>query len=129
GVTLVEWVQPRRILGSGGKVTGVEFEYTKLDADRRLVGTGERLIVPADFVLKAVGQALDARDHALKIEKGRVVVDADHATSLPGVWAGGDCIGSGVDLTVQAVEDGKRAARAIDRTLAAQTARRGQAHG
>ncbi|HXR64130.1 MAG TPA: NAD(P)-dependent oxidoreductase, partial [Rudaea sp.] len=47
GVTLVEWVQPRRILGSGGKVTGVEFEYTKLDADRRLVGTGERLIVPA----------------------------------------------------------------------------------
>jgi len=129
GVTLVEWVQPRRILGSGGKVTGVEFEYTKLDVDRRLVGTGERLIVPADFVLKAVGQALDARDHALKIEKGRVVVDADHATSLPGVWAGGDCIGSGVDLTVQAVEDGKRAARAIDRTLAAQTARRGQAHG
>ena len=129
GVTLVEWVQPRRILGSGGKVTGVEFEYTKLDADRRLVGTGERLIVPADFVLKAVGQALDARDHALKIEKGRVVVDADHATSLPGVWAGGDCIGSGVDLTVQAVEDGKRAARAIDRTLAAQTASRGQAHG
>ena len=129
GVTLVEWVQPRRILGSGGKVTGVEFEYTKPDADRRLVGTGERLIVPADFVLKAVGQALDARDHALKIEKGRVVVDADHATSLPGVWAGGDCIGSGVDLTVQAVEDGKRAARAIDRTLAAQTARRGQAHG
>ena len=129
GVTLVEWVQPRRILGSGGKVTGVEFEYTKLDADQQLVGTGERLFVPADFVLKAVGQALDARDHALKIEKGRVVVDADHATSLPGVWAGGDCIGSGVDLTVQAVEDGKRAARAIDRTLAAQTASRGQAHG
>ena len=58
-----------------------------------------------------------------------VWVDADHATSLPGVWAGGDCIGSGVDLTVQAVEDGKRAARAIDRTLAAQTASRGQAHG
>jgi len=129
GVTLVEWVQPRRILGSDGKVTGIEFEYTKLNADRRLVGTGERLIVPADFVLKAVGQALDAPDDALKIEKGRIVVNADHTTSLPGVWAGGDCIGSGVDLTVQAVEDGKRAARAIDRTLAAQPASRGQAHG
>jgi dihydropyrimidine dehydrogenase (NAD+) subunit PreT len=129
GVTLVEWVRPRRMQGSDGKVTGVEFEYTKLDADQQLVGTGERLFVPADFVLKAVGQALDAGDGALKIEKGRIVVDADYATSLPGVWAGGDCIGSGVDLTVQAVEDGKRAARAIDRTLAAQPPSRGQAHG
>ncbi len=125
GVTLVEWVRPRRMLGSDGNVTGVEFEYTKLDADQCLVGTGERLIVPADFVLKAVGQALDAQDHALKIEKGRIVVNADYSTSLPGVWAGGDCIGSGVDLTVQAVEDGKRAAHAIDSTLAALTGDRG----
>ena len=39
------------------------------------------------------------------------MVNADYATSLPGVWAGGDCVGSGIDLTVQAVEDGKRAAR------------------
>ena len=31
----------------------------------------------------------------------------------------GDCIGTATDLTVQAVEDGKRAARAIDRALAA----------
>jgi glutamate synthase (NADPH/NADH) small chain len=117
GVTLMEWVRPNRMLGSEGKVTGVEFEYTKLDAEQRLVGTGERLIVPADFVLKAVGQGLDAQDDTLKIEKGRIVVNADYATSLPGIWAGGDCVGSGVDLTVQAVEDGKRAARAIDAAL------------
>ena len=37
-------------------------------------------------------------------------------TSLPGVFAGGDCI-AGLDLTVQAVEDGKIAARSIDRLL------------
>jgi glutamate synthase (NADPH/NADH) small chain len=48
---------------------------------------------------------------------------------LPGVWAGGDCIGTATDLTVQAVEDGKRAARAIDRALVAQSVARGQDNG
>jgi glutamate synthase (NADPH/NADH) small chain len=38
------------------------------------------------------------------------------ATSLPGVYAGGDCV-AGVDLTVAAVEDGKIAAHAIDQYL------------
>ena len=45
------------------------------------------------------------------------VVNVDYQTSLPGVWAGGDCVDSRHDLTVQAVEDGKRAAASIDRTL------------
>ena len=36
-------------------------------------------------------------------------------TSLDGVWAGGDCIDGGEDLTVSAVQDGKLAAIAIDR--------------
>jgi dihydropyrimidine dehydrogenase (NAD+) subunit PreT len=34
-----------------------------------------------------------------------------------GVWAGGDCIAGGQDLTVSAVQDGKLAALSIDRTL------------
>ena len=48
----------------------------------------------------------------------RIAVDADRATSLPGVYAGGDCV-AGLDLTVSAVEDGKRAAAAIHRSLSA----------
>ncbi len=52
----------------------------------------------------------------LELENGRIAVDDDRATSLPKVWAGGDCI-AGPDLTVSAVEDGKVAAQAIDRTL------------
>ena len=117
GVTLVEWVQPRRMLGASGSVSAVEFEYTRLDAQNRLAGTGETLALLADLVLKAVGQTLAAPAESPKIEKGRIVVNADFATSLPGVWAGGDCVGSAVDLTVQAVEDGKRAARSIDQAL------------
>lgn len=123
GVNLIEWIQPRRIVGSAGKVSAVEFEYTQLDAHGRLVGTGELLEVPADVVLKAVGQVLSVAGEVPEIKKGRIVVDVDYATSIPGVWAGGDCIGTSTDLTVQAVEDGKRAAHAIDRALAATSAR------
>ena len=117
GVSLIEWVQPRHMLGANGSVGAVEFEYTRLDADNRLVGTGETLTIPADLVLKAVGQTLAAPVETPHIEKGRIVVNADYATSLPGVWAGGDCVGTAVDLTVQAVEDGKRAARSIDEAI------------
>jgi glutamate synthase (NADPH/NADH) small chain len=117
GVNLIEWAQPRRVVGVDAKVSAVEFEYTKLDGQNRLIGTGESLTVPADLVLKAVGQALVAPGESIKIEKGRIVVDADFATTVPGVWAGGDCVGTALDLTVQAVEDGKRAARSIDAAL------------
>jgi glutamate synthase (NADPH/NADH) small chain len=44
-------------------------------------------------------------------------------TGLPGVWAGGDCRAGGRDLTVEAVEDGKRAAHSIHAFLNGQAAR------
>ena len=47
------------------------------------------------------------------LKDGRIVVDAERRTSLKGVWAGGDCVAGGLDLTVSAVEDGKQAARSI----------------
>ena len=37
---------------------------------------------------------------------------------MPGVWAGGDCVAGGEDLTVAAAQDGKLAARVIHRALA-----------
>jgi glutamate synthase (NADPH/NADH) small chain len=114
GVNVVEWIQPRHFVGSDGKVAAVEFEHTALDGQNRLIGTGELLSMPADLVLKAVGQVLAAPGESVKIENGRIAIDAGYATSIPGVWAGGDCVGSATDLTVQAVEDGKRAARSID---------------
>jgi glutamate synthase (NADPH/NADH) small chain len=44
-------------------------------------------------------------------------VDAERKTSLDNVWAGGDCVAGGKDLTVTAVQDGKIAAESIDRWL------------
>ncbi|MFZ3220649.1 MAG: FAD-dependent oxidoreductase, partial [Rhodoferax sp.] len=47
------------------------------------------------------------------LDGGRIATDAAGQTSLPGVWAGGDCRAGGLDLTVEAVEHGKQSAHAI----------------
>ena len=78
-------------------------------------------MLDADVIFKAIGQKLDgglaAELEGFEIERGKIVVDAAHATSIPGVWAGGDCVAGGDDLTVSAVQHGKLAAIAIDRQL------------
>jgi glutamate synthase (NADPH/NADH) small chain len=58
----------------------------------------------------------------IEVKDGRIVVDAERRTTLEGVWAGGDCIYGGKDLTVSAVEDGKQAARSIAAALSASRA-------
>jgi glutamate synthase (NADPH/NADH) small chain len=116
GVTLVTHATPLRLLGESGVVTGVEFERTSSGGDE------ERFVVEADMVLKAIGQTLVAVSIArelLTLDGSRIEVDANRQTSLPGVWAGGDCAATGgIDLTVQAVQDGKVAAAAIDAQFA-----------
>jgi len=67
-------------------------------------------------VLKAVGQLFVSSSLEIAVEDGRIAVDAERRTALPGVWAGGDCV-AGPDLTVAAVEDGKRAAESIHRAF------------
>ncbi|MGO9768029.1 MAG: hypothetical protein ACLPSW_00445, partial [Roseiarcus sp.] len=51
------------------------------------------------------------------LEEGRIAVDEQRRTMTQRVWAGGDCVHGGKDLTVSAVEDGKRAARSIHAAL------------
>ncbi|MBI3440679.1 MAG: NAD(P)-dependent oxidoreductase [Proteobacteria bacterium] len=123
GVLIKHWAQPRRLIGHQGQVTGMEFEYTQLDQNGKLMGTGDTFTLPADTVFKAIGQTFVAtplqesgRDILQLTKKGRIAVNEDGQTSLQGVWAGGDCT-EGQDLTVAAVEGGKVAAIAIDRAL------------
>ena len=123
GVKIKHWARPLRVLGEGGHVRAVEFEYTEIGEQNKLVGTGERFVLPADQVFKAIGQTfvpdplVNGAQQPLDLKGGRIAVDADRQTSVPGVFAGGDCVSGGQDLTVQAVQDGKLAAHAIDRYL------------
>jgi glutamate synthase (NADPH/NADH) small chain len=111
GVALTLWAAPLRFEGEGHVAQAV-FEKTAL-VNGKLAGTGESFALAAGLVLKAIGQDLEPLA-GVRIERGKIAVGADFQTSLPGVFAGGDGIDTGEDLTVRAVEDGKRAAIAVD---------------
>jgi glutamate synthase (NADPH/NADH) small chain len=123
GVKLKYWARPVRLIGHNGAVKEIEFERTALDSNGQMTGTGETFTILCDQVFKAIGQKLvkdpvngKARE-SLDLHGGKIAVNDERKTSLNNVWAGGDCIASGIDLTVQSVEDGKLAAKSIDRYL------------
>jgi len=49
------FASPRRLIGEGGKVTGIEIERTELDDTVRAVGTGEVYTLPASLVVVCIG--------------------------------------------------------------------------
>jgi dihydropyrimidine dehydrogenase (NAD+) subunit PreT len=119
GVLIRHWLKPSRLIAEDGKLVAVELEYTS-EQGGKLVDTGEKLMLECDQLFTAIGQAFmpeEVNGAALALEKGRLVVDAERRTSVPGIWAGGDCVAGGQDLTVAAVEDGKQAALSIHRAL------------
>lgn len=115
GVRIITNARPVRVLG-GDAAREVEFEYTREGADG-LEGTGDTFRMPADQVLKAIGQTLGGAPQGLALDGGKIKVDKSGATSLPGIWAGGDCAAGGDDLTVTAVAEGRDAAEAIHAAL------------
>jgi glutamate synthase (NADPH/NADH) small chain len=121
GVTIQHWLAPVEVLGEGGSVRAVRFARQRLVAGR-LAPTGEESVLEADMVLKAIGQRLGNPllvQCGLALRDGRIAVDESGRTNVAGVWAGGDCIAGGQDLTVDAVAHGLRAARDIDLRLRA----------
>ncbi|MDW4498420.1 NAD(P)-dependent oxidoreductase [Sulfitobacter sp. D35] len=111
GVRIVTHAVPKAVIGNGA-VREIEFDYV----DDAMQPTGETLRLAADQVFKAIGQTLEG-DGLPELERGKIKVDATGATSLPGVWAGGDCALGGDDLTVTAVAEGRDAAMAIHSAL------------
>jgi dihydropyrimidine dehydrogenase (NAD+) subunit PreT len=118
-VRMRTWAAPLEVLlDDDGNVRGMRFEETRMD-NGRLIGTGAFIEIAADAVFKAIGQSLDpaglSGEMAGQIERrgDKIHVDAQFRTALPGVYAGGDCVAPGQDLTVQAVQHGKLAAHAI----------------
>jgi dihydropyrimidine dehydrogenase (NAD+) subunit PreT len=122
GVMIKHHLMPTRLIaGQDGRVGGIEVEYTK-EVDGRLQGTGETAVITADRVYWAIGQTLaglatTGPDQRIEMRDGRIKIDKERRTNVPGIWAGGDCVAGGEDLTVAAVEDGKRAAESIHRAI------------
>ncbi|MCE7984131.1 MAG: 4Fe-4S dicluster domain-containing protein [Caldilinea sp. CFX5] len=115
---------PKQIIGADGQVTGLETldVASVFDATGRFnptfVPNSER-IWECDTIILAIGQAADldflGADHGVAISpRGLVVADpATGATSVPGIYAGGDVV-YGPRILIEGVRDGQRAAHAID---------------
>lgn len=126
GVRLAFLTQPVRVVAENGGVQGLECLRVSLgaaDASGRpspQAVAGSEFLMPADQIVKATGQEKPHLAVLLNLttEKGFIQVDTRFETSLPGVYAGGDCIRArGAASTVMAVQDGKLAARAIHERL------------
>jgi len=112
--------RPVRIVGRDGSVSGYEGVGIRWKAPGALVPSnaedlpGTEFSLAADCVIEAIGQGVHDRFESLELrENGLVRVDEETlATSVEGVFAGGDVV-SGGGTAVQAVADGKRAAESI----------------
>ena len=115
-----------RANGDGGvgavKITRIEWQKTDSGAPKmvELDGTAETL--EADLILLAMGflgpEAYVAQKLGVELD-GRSNYKAVHgkfATNVPGVFAAGDCR-RGQSLVVWAINEGRGAARAVDRFL------------
>jgi len=120
GVLLKTNWQPLRVIAEDDKLTGVEFQKTEL-RNGKLEGTGLKRTFSCDRVLLAIGQQFSAATalDGVTMENHRIKVDPNGRTSDDKVWAGGDCVPGGDDLTVSAVQAGKLAAMSIHQVLSA----------
>lgn len=116
GVRIICNAAPVKVHGNG-TVAEVEFAYTAVDPDGGLHLTDDRFRLKADQLFRAIGQRLDGVPQDLALDGAKIGVAGPGRTSIPGVWAGGDCAAGGDDLTVTAVAQGRDAAEDIDAHL------------
>ena len=117
-----DWLTaPLEFIETDGRLTGLRMQRLEMQGQGRNASLvpvkGSEFTLECDMVVKALGQQplveLTNAVDGLEIDRGRVVVNpASGATSVPGLFAGGDCISKGAEV-VNAVEEGKIAARGI----------------
>ncbi len=98
------------------KKEGVEFEFCARPVAVHAEGLecardSSTFVIPADTIVKAIGQQRPPIASALGLEtdRGFIRVTESLETSVPGIFAGGDCIrAKGAASTVMAAQDGKR---------------------
>jgi ferredoxin len=118
---------PSSIIGKNGKVTGLETIdcVSVIDENGRFnpkFAPGTEDFIPADSVILAIGQSSDLsflspNDKVRLSPRNTIEVDPESlSTSHPAVFAGGD-VAFGPRNVIDAIADGRRAARAIKRYL------------
>ena len=132
GVSFLPRRGPRRFLGDGRlrqvELRGVRSVFDEAGRFSPRYDDEDLLVLDADACVLAIGQTADLSflrpgDGVETTPAGTIRVDpATLATSAPGVFAGGDAAFGPRNL-IEAVANGKRAARSIHEHLAADRAR------
>ncbi|HEY4337662.1 MAG TPA: FAD-dependent oxidoreductase, partial [Puia sp.] len=120
GCRIVWLAAPKEVIGLNGQASRLVCSIMQLgDPDasgrRSPVDTGRTFTLEVDMVIKAVGQIpfTDLVQTAgLGHDKGKIAAGAGGATSVGGVFAGGDCVNGGKEV-VDAIQAGKDAAASI----------------
>ena len=105
-------------LRTGTKVTGVETQKTQAKVHVESAKTGAADEIKADVVLLSIGRVPNTEGLALENAelatdpKGRVPINADFSTSVPGIWAIGDVV-EGPMLAHKAEDEGMACAENI----------------
>ncbi|RIK79201.1 pyridine nucleotide-disulfide oxidoreductase [candidate division KSB1 bacterium] len=123
GVKFLWHTVPQKIVAENGKVAGLQCVKAKSSAKDAKVEllAGSEHTLPCDMVVAALGQDplydLYKTIPNLSVQGKKVVIDANTgATSVKGLFAGGDCVNGGGEV-VDAVEMGKVAARGMVKYL------------
>jgi heterodisulfide reductase subunit A len=128
GIILQYLAAPVEILGENGKVTGMKCIKMKLgepDASgrRRPVPIeGSEYVIDAQTIVPAISQGTDlsfiGESHDFRLTRWNTfdIEEETGATSIPGVFAGGDVV-TGPDIAIRAISGGKRAALGIHHYL------------
>lgn len=131
GIELLYLTNPVRVLGTDGKVSGVECVKMELgepdESGRRRPAPvkGSEFVIEADMVVPAIGQAPDVswvkKEGSLKLGRGDTftVDELTLQTNVAGIFAGGDAV-SGPATLIEALAAGRRAAISIDKYLQGQ---------
>ena len=127
GIIFKLLTNPVKINGEDGWVKSmecVEMELGEPDASGRRSPVeikGSEYVLDVDMVVMAIGQGpnplLKQTTPELETNKrGNIVANEEGATSIPGVFAGGDIV-TGAATVISAMGAGKKAALAIDEYL------------
>lgn len=124
GVEFTFYASPKQILvDENGRAIGIEMVKTVLGAkdesgrQRMEEVSGSDFTVNADVIVMALGfdpvVPSFLAENGIETNKwGGIVIDEAFQTSTSGIYSGGDCY-RGANLVVNAVYDGREAARAI----------------
>ena len=96
----------------------LKLSYTEVDNKTgQLKELDQTFSIEADQIFCAIGQKFSNLLDVFQSKKGKIMIDSDFKTSVENVWAGGDCVDKGEDLTVSAVAQGRDAAQAIHKSI------------